>query len=180
MFFIFVNINFTCFFCIFCSKRFFKWNFKLTPSVYSESIYFKVYLFFLFLFEFVIPLCTLSTMNILSVFKFKSLMQRHGNLTGNQTDAREAEVRFTKMILFLSFISLLTRLIDLAITIPNRIAFFSPDTFDKGTIQLLIFSKSFSFFGVNLVLALDGLVYLRMDKNIWKLIRSFTRFNRVI
>ncbi len=153
--------------------------FKFTFNDFGLSVYFKVYLFVLFLLETVVPLFTQSYFNIVSTVKFKHLMARHADLTGNQVESREAEAHFTRMILLFSVITSLTRLIDLVTTTLYRISFISPSTFDQGTLELLVFSKSCSVIVINLTLAFDALVYLRMDKKIWGLIRSLTG-NRVI
>jgi len=156
-------------------------NFYLTLNVFGVSIYYKLFLLLIFLLEFVIPVSTLLWMNIVSVFKFKHVMERHADLTGNQIEARKSEHRFTRMVLFLSAITSLTRLIDMAIAIPGRISVISPSTFGQGTLELFLFSKSFSVILIDIALAFDALVYLRLDNNIWKLVLSYTgRNNRVI
>jgi len=108
-------------------------------------------------------------------------MERHADLTGNQTEARKAERRFTKMVFLLSAITSVTRIIDMVASIFNRISVVSPGTFDQGTLELIIFSKSLTVILINIALAFDALVFLRMDKNIWGLALSFTgRNNGVI
>jgi len=156
-------------------------KFKLTLNVFGVSIYYKLYLFVTFLIEIVIPLITLLWINSVSIFKFKRVMERHGDLTGNQIKARKAERRFTRMVFFLSVITLVTRIIDMVTSIFIRISVISPSTFDRGTLELIIFSKSITVVLINIALAFDALVFLRMDKNIWALILSYRgRINRVI
>jgi len=156
-------------------------NFHLTLNALGVSIYYKLFVFLVFLLEFVIPVSTLLWMNGVSVYKFKHVMDRHADLTGNQIETRKSEHRFTRMVLLLSVITSVTRLIDMAIAIPARISVISPRTFGQGTLELILFSKSLSVILINIALAFDALVYLRMDKNIWELILSFTgRNNRVI
>jgi len=152
-------------------------SFILNLNVFGVSIYYKLFFFLVFLLEFVIPLFILLWMNTVSVFKFKNLMERHGNLTGNQIETRKAEHRFTRMVLFLSAITSVTRLIDMIIAIPARISVISPSAFGQGTLELILFSKSFSVILINIALAFDALVFLRMEKNIWALILSFTGHN---
>ena len=119
--------------------------------------------------------------NIVTVYKFKQVMERHADLTGNQTEARKAERRFTKMVFLLSAITSVTRIIDMVTSIFNRLSVISPSTFDQGTLELVLFSKSITVIFINIALAFDALVFLRMDKNIWGLILSFTGCsNRVI
>jgi hypothetical protein len=108
-------------------------------------------------------------------------MERHADLTGNQIETRKAERRFTILVFLLSAITSVTRIIDMVTSIFNRISIISPSTFEQGTLELIIFSKSTSVFFINVALAFDALVFLRMDKKVWSLILSFTRrSNRVI
>jgi len=153
--------------------------FKSYFNEFGSSVHFKVYYFFLFLLEIVVPLFIHSYFNTVSTVKFKRLMARHADLTGNQVESREAEAHFTRMVLLFSLITFLTRLIDLVTTTLYRISLIWPSSFDQGFLNLLIFSKSCSVFFMNLPLSLDALVYLRMDKNIWALILGLTG-NRVI
>jgi hypothetical protein len=155
-------------------------NFKLTLNVFGASIYYKLYLFLTFLIEIVIPLFTLLLMNSVSIFKFKRVIERYADLTGNQIKARKVERRFTRMVFYLSAITSVTRIIDMVTSIFIRISVISPSTFEQGTLELILFSKSISVILINIGLAFDALVYLRMDKNIWTLILSYTgRSNRV-
>jgi len=117
-------------------------------------------------------------MNIVSVFKFKYVMERHGNLTGNQIDTRKAERRFTRMVFLLSAITSVTRIIDMITSIFNRLSIISPSSFDQGTLELVLFSKGITVILINIALAFDALVFLKMDKNIWELILSFTGRNK--
>ena len=156
-------------------------KFKLTLNVFGSSIYFRLYFFLVFILELVIPVSILLWMNSISVFKFKHVMERHGDLTGNQIEARKAERRFTRMVFLLSAITLVTRIIDMVMSVFNRISIISPSSFKKVTLEHIVFSKSISVIFINIALAFDALVYLRMDKNIWALILSYTvRINRVI
>ncbi len=155
-------------------------TYKQTLNVFGVSFYFKLYFLLIFLIEIVIPLFTLLFMNVLSVFKFKNLMERHSDLTGNQAESKKAEDRFTKIAIVLSAITSITRLIDLFTSTLNRISIISPNTFDQGTLELISFSKSLSVTFIDIAFAFDALVYLRMDKNIWRLILSLIGLNRVI
>jgi len=156
-------------------------KYKLTLNAFGASIYFKLYFFIMLLFEFAIPLSTLLWMNSVSVFKFKHVMERHGDLTGNQIEARKVERHFSKMVFILSAITSVTRIIDMVTSVSNRIAVISPSTFGQSTLELILFSKSITYSFINIALAFDALVFIRMDNNIWALIISFTgRKNMVI
>ncbi len=181
--FICFSISFTifvpCFFAVYVVPL--NRKFKLTLNLFGASVYFKLYLLFLLLIEVLFPLLTLLLVNIVTVYKFKHVMERHGDLTGNQTEARKAERRFTRIVFLLSAITSFTRIIDMVASIFNRISVVSSSTFKQGTLELIIFSKSLTVVLINIALAFDALVFLRMDKNIWRLILSITgRNNRVI
>ncbi len=107
-------------------------------------------------------------------------MERHANLTNNQTEARMAEVRFTKMVLLLSFITSVTRILDLIFTIGNRIYYIAPYLFQPGAGDKIMFAKSLSNLIVYGAFALDVLVYLIMDNNLWRLISTITGLDKVI
>jgi len=141
---------------------------------------FTAYFFLLLLIETVIPLAIHLFLNIVSIYKFKNLMERHANLTNNQTEARMAEVRFTKMVLLLSFITSVTRILDLIFTIANRIYYIAPYLFQPGAGDKIMFAKSLSNLIVYGAFALDVLVYLIMDNNLWRLISTITGLDKVI
>jgi len=146
---------------------------------FGVSGVFTAYFFSIFLIETVIPLAIHLFLNIVSIYKFKNLMERHANLTNNQTEARMAEVRFTKMVLLLSFITSVTRILDLIFTIGNRIYYIQPNFFQPGASDQIMFGKSLSNLIVYGAFALDALVYLTMDNNLWKLISTITGLNKV-
>ncbi len=155
-------------------------KFKLTLSVFGASLYFKFYYFLAFFLDTVIPLLTLLWVNTVSVVKFKNVMERHADLTGNQIEARKAERRFNRMVFLLSAITSVTRLIDMVTSVLNRISVISPSTYKQGTLELILFSKSITVIFINIALGFDALVFLRMEKNIYELVLSFTgRNNRV-
>ncbi len=147
---------------------------------FGVSGVFAAYFFLMFLIETVIPLAIHLFLNIVSIYKFKNLMERHANLTNNQTEARMAEVRFTKMVLLLSFITSVTRILDLIFTIGNRIYYIAPYLFQPGAGDKIMFAKSLSNLIVYGAFALDVLVYLIMDNNLWRLISTITGLDKVI
>jgi len=58
------------------------------------------------------------TLNVVSVLKFKRLMAKKGHLTKNRTEGKLAEIRFTKMVLNLTTICLLSRTLDFGDHVP--------------------------------------------------------------
>ncbi len=146
---------------------------------FGSSIYFRIYTFFLILFESFLPLFILFLMNILSVIKFKNLMTHHAEVSGNRRTSRKAEYRFTKMVLLLTSITFIVRLIDLITMIFNRIYITSTIKFDTKTVEYIRFFKGVSVLTTNLGLALDAIVILKMDKNIWNIILTCFKFKKL-
>jgi len=143
---------------------------------FGSSDFFKAYFFLLLIIENVIPLVILIYLDIISIIKFKSLMEMHAHLTRNQIESKKAEERFTKMVLILSGITAVVRILDLLITIANRLYMIAPGQ-SNNIITLL---KSIVNLILCMSLAFDLLVYLKMDKKIWKLVKTLMRLKKVI
>ncbi len=161
-----VCISLPSYFAVYVEQTTSNGSFKLILIFYGASIYFKLYLLFLFFIDTVRPLLPLLWINSISVIKFKHAMERHADLTGNQLEARKAKRRFTKIVFLLTAITSVTRIIDMVTSILNRITMIYPTAFDQGTLELILFSKNITYSFINIALAFDALVYLRMDKNI--------------
>jgi hypothetical protein len=116
-------------------------NFVLTLNVFGASVYFKLYYFFSYLFEIIIPLFTILWINIVSVSKFKNVM----DLTSNQVEARKAERRYTRMVFLLSAITFVTRMIDIVTSVFYRISIISHSTIMANTNSLYFQKASPSF-----------------------------------
>jgi len=167
---------------------------------FGSSIYFTVYVYAVFFFESVIPVCVIVYLNVVTVYNFKKIMKKHGHLTKNKSAAKQAEASFTKMVIFLStFISItrfiknksaakqaeasftkmviflstfisITRFIDLITITLRRTTVINQKLFEPETIELIIFLKNLSDFFLITCFALYSLVLLRMDKNLFKII----------
>ncbi len=124
----------------------------------------------IFLFETVLPVFFLTFLNVVSVSKFRIRMQIHADLTHNQAQAKKAETRFTKMSFFLSTICIVSRILDMITTIIFRLTGLAPLMFTADYIALIKLLKSVTNFILYSAHALDGLIHLKMDKNIWKLV----------
>jgi len=97
-------------------------------------------------------------------------MLSHGNLSNQQIRAKEAEQRFTKMIIVLSIICIITRMFDLVASVLNRLVILRPDLFSINFITLIRLLKGTANFVLAFVDSIDCIVCIIMDKNIWKLI----------
>ncbi len=154
--------------------------YKLKFNDFGLSIYFRFYAFFMFFIGILIPLLIFLFLNIVSIIRFKILMDTHENLTDSQKKVKVTKYRFIKTVLLLSLITLTTRFIDLVTSTLNRIGSLFPSTFDQRTFELITFSKSCSFFFVSISLAFDALIYMRTDKNVWNLIQAIIRKKNIV
>jgi len=50
----------------------------------------------------------------------------------------------------------------------NRLSIIRSSAFNKDNLELILFSKTLSFNFISTAIAIDVLVFLRMDKNIWR------------
>jgi len=148
-------------------------KFTIELNHFGSSTLSFYYLIGLFLLENVIPIFISIGLSIVSVYKYKNVMVSHGNLTNQQIKAKEAEQRFTNMIIILSIICLITRMFDLVASILNRLVILRPELFSINFIILIRLLKGLSNFVLVFVDFLDCFVYIVMDKNIWKLILNF-------
>ena len=90
-------------------------------SEFGSSLYFRLYVLSLLLVESVIPVFFLLILNIISIRKFRKFMANKTTLTTAQNKSVKAEERFTKWILVLTAICLITRTLDTMICIVNRL-----------------------------------------------------------
>jgi len=148
-------------------------KFTIQLNHFGSSTISFYYLIVLFLIENVIPIFISIGLSISSVYKYKILMVSHGNLTNQQIKAKEAEQRFTNMIIILSIICLTTRIFDLVASLLNRLSILRPGMFSINFITLIRLLKGLSNFVLVFIDFLDCSVYIVMDKNIWKLISNF-------
>ncbi len=149
-------------------------------SQFGTSSVFLAYSLALVLVENVLPVLIMIFLNAVSVSKFKRLMYTHGHLTRNQTDAKKREVRFTKMILILSSICIVSRLMDMISSMAYRVTILNPAMFSQATIDLTVFFRNLTNLCLYAVNSLDALVYFKMDTNLWKIILNFFKVGKKV
>jgi len=123
----------------------------------GKSRIFFIYYFGLFLLETVIPLSIQLILSVVSVLKFKKVMNRHGHLTRNLTEAKKAEIRFTKAVFSFSLITFVSRVFDLISSIFNRLNIINPPLFSAQNLKLIYFFKALTNLILFLVHAFDGI-----------------------
>ncbi len=153
--------------------------FSLGLAEFGNSRWFTVYYLGIFLIETIVPLSVQSILYSVSVYKFKRVMNIHGHLTRNQTAARKAEVRFTKTSFLLGSICMVSRLFDLTTSVFTLSVVLYPTLFTQKSINIISFFKSLTNFILYFVHAFDSIIYIKMDKNLWKLILKTFKINKV-
>jgi len=146
---------------------------------FGSSRIFSIYLIGVFALENVIPVIIISILNVASVLKFKIYMEVHGRLTQKQIEAKKAEIRLTRLVIFLTAICIVTRLLDLISTVLNRLTYIDESLFspsDEVLIRLFVNIKNIFLY---MVQALDGLVIITMDKNVLPLVLKMLGLKKV-
>jgi len=146
---------------------------------FGSSRIFSIYFIGVFALEYVIPVIIISILNVASVLKFKICMEVHGRLTQKQIEAKKAEIRLTRLVIFLTAICIVTRLLDLISIVLNRLTFIDESLFSPSGQALIRFSIIIKNILLYMVQALDGLVIITMDKNVLPLVLKMLRLNKV-
>ncbi len=154
-------------------------KFEKQLTQFGTSKVYSTYFLGVFLFETIFPILVLVVLNVVSVYKFKKLMNKKGHLTKNRTEGKLAELRFTKMVFILTYICILSRVMDFIITFLYRLTIINSLIFSPSSIRFLLFLMSLTNLFLFAVQALDGLVYLIMDRNLWKLSLKVFKLKKV-
>ena len=134
-----------------------------TLTEFGLSTFFKVYSLILLLFETIIPLGVLITISVISLRKFRKLMISKRSISMDGSYIIAAEMNFTRLIIALTSICILTRTFDSIMAIYYREKLFFDIKFSETLDAMLYFIKHIStglLFGAH---SLDGLLYYSYD-----------------
>jgi len=151
--------------------------FKAIPTKLGQSKYFSIYSIALFILVIVFPLVAATIINSISMYRFKKILETKANLTNKSKQCKNAELRYSMCVFILAAISILSRSLDMVGTIFNRLLYFYPEIILPENVRWIVLSKSVTNLIMFTVNALDGLIYLKMDNNLWQLV--FKRFKRL-
>jgi len=140
---------------------------NLTDFGLSKS--YTYYLVVLFMLETVIPIGTILVLNVLSVIKFRKQTRIHRNLTRQQQNDNKVENHYTTLVIILTNICIISRFFDMASGLLYRLQYLNPSMFSNRQILLITFSRSLSNLILFIIHGEDGLIYLKMDRNLWHL-----------
>lgn len=137
-----------------------------TLTTFGQNAAFQLYSVLVLLVETFIPLIMLIVLNIVSLMKFRKVMETKRQVqTNGQQNLRtnEAKDRFTRLIICLSFICIFTRSLDTVISIVYRIKLFYNITLSNDMSALIDF-----IYATNIMLliaehSLDCVLYFMYD-----------------
>lgn len=131
----------------------------------GENMFFKLYLAFLFLLEDIFLIISLTSLNFIALFKFRKMMkEKRRVLVTEKRHIHKAQIRFTKLILALTFICILTRFSDTVVAILNVAA-------AEAAYDIKEVLRTLSFFLLIASHALDGILYFTYDMQLGKVLR---------
>jgi len=153
-------------------------TFAKQASEFGSSQFLTYYSIFILVLT-VASILVLIFINVVSIYKFKIFLERHAHLTNNQTQARKKEIKFTKMTFILTSICVLSRTFDLIAIFLNRPVNLNSAQFSTDYFKLTNLLRDAATLFLYAVHAFDGLFYLKMDTNLWKLIFKILRIDQV-
>ncbi len=151
-------------------------NFVSKPTELGLSKYFSFYSIIMFILVIILPVVAATVINFVSMYKFRKILESKANLTNKVAECKQAEMKYSICVFILAAICILSRSLDVIATIFNRLLYFFPEIFSEANVRLIVFSKCVTNLFLFTVNGLDGLVYLKMDNNLWQLI--WERFKR--
>lgn len=151
-----------------------------TKTDFGRTNIFKIYIILIYLFKGILPLVMLISFNLKSLLRFKTLLEtieggnnqcnvsmisfrEDQNQDGHMVAIKKLNTRFTRMVISLTFICILTRFFDVAVGsfFVQKIV-FSVDFINVFLEQLLLALNVFVLITAH---ALDGLLYYYYDEN---------------
>lgn len=138
----------------------------LTLTEFGETVIYQYYFICLIFLENIVPVVSLILLNTTFLVRLKTV--KNGlRSNGNEAGFNSVKITTTKLIIFLTFICIVTRAFDLTVVITNRLrfsSFFSPTDEMVAAIKLL---RSISYFLLVAAHALEGILYYCYDRSIW-------------
>ncbi len=148
-------------------------------SSFGISQIFNSYSIAIILFDTVIPIIIILILNLASIYKFKRRVRIHHNLTRKKLNENKTENRYSKLVIILTTICIISRLLDLVTTILFRSSVVNPSMFTDSEVAIIIFSVNLTNLFLFVIHAADGILYLVMDSNLSRLSLSLIGIKKV-
>lgn len=136
-----------------------------------DLLAFKAYILALILFSSCIPTISLIVLNILSLFKFKRVMKEKKKFSNERRRIDKANVRFTRLVVSLGFICIVTRVFEAMAYTFDRVRFVFGVSFSQQATSLIDFLFEISSFLLIASYSLDTILYFVLDKQLRRIIR---------
>jgi len=91
----------------------------------------------------------------------------------------KTENRYSKLVIILTTICIISRLLDLVTTILFRSSVVNPSMFTDSEVAIIIFSVNLTNLFLFVIHAADGILYLVMDSNLSRLSLSLIGIKKV-
>lgn len=150
-----------------------------TLNEFGKTKFFGVYALVIILLEFVIPLAMLIVLNLKSLIIFRRMLGMLANRRADQETRRflDFNTRFTKLVIILTFICILTRTFDMMVNLGHRaVLLFFPDASDE-LVELFLFLRTVNFLVLITAHAFDGLFYYLYDAKMRNLLGKYCTFS---
>ena len=156
--------------------------FQIGLSDFGEGSVFKLYGLVLALFEALFPIMSLSIMNIISICKFKKIMREKRRKSeanvltaGERSRIDRAEIKFTILIIALTFIQIFCRIFDITAAIFRRLKYVGNANINLSDSLIAVLSE-LSVFLMLSAHSFDGILYFFFCTQLKKaLLRLFGR-----
>lgn len=143
-----------------------------TFSEFGLTKHMKLYSIFVLLLESLIPLISLIVMNSIAQLKFSEIMKKKRAIISNDLRAKKASHRFTRLIITLTLISIITRAFDTSLAIFFRARLLTGMAVSIELNALVKLLRAAAFFLQFAGHALDGLLYFFFDSQLRSLFRN--------
>lgn len=133
---------------------------------FGSTKFYIIYVLTVFLIETVIPLTLLTTLNAMSIRRYRQNTLERRRLQTTIKHIKKIEIRFTKTVLILNIILIVSRGLDMIIGVITRIIIFGEVEISRESGILFDTSRTFIFSILFFVHAFESIFYLLMDRNI--------------
>lgn len=131
-------------------------------TAFGETIHFQLYALTVLLFEGFIPTLLLIILNTVSLIKFRLVVSK----VAQTNFMRSVEINLVRLVLFLTFICIFTRMLDISTEFFTRIVISCKIQLSSEVDSLRVLLKQLAFFCLFLAHALDGIFYYLYDRHL--------------
>ena len=148
--------------------------FYWTLTSFGETRFFQCYTLVLLIVEYFIPICLLLILNLIILSKYKRRMRAKLSLSIVATQViRKSEIRFTKIILIVTGVFVISRALDMMGSLFSRLEYILIINYivlDKALINLM---RQITYLVVLLQYTVNIFIYVSIDPNLLELLNDY-------